>query len=210
MKLRTLAAFALVTSAVGFAAPAAAKDMGLRFETGAGLSGTVSTATNTGDLRVGYDLPGGITPLIGLSFRQITSELFDADDNSLGSNGTTVFVLNIEGRYYMKPHKKGLQPFVFAGVDFLNTSFGTEDKDGKAINEADDAADGDALSPWGFNLGFGLEYKFAKAFAVGGKWGLNMAFNGTEIQKKAGETAGRNSSNTNWGTASSMYLAWRM
>lgn len=204
MKLRTLAAFAFATAAVSFAAPASAanKDMGLRFETGGSLVGGPALQ---GDIRVGYDLPGGITPLLGLSFRNETQSVKDGD-----SNGTTVFVLNLEGRYYFRPHKKGISPFVFGGVDFTNFSFGHEDKDGKATRELQDAVDGDAASSWGLNAGFGLEYLASKSFGIGGKWGLNMNFNPTSKQKVDGVEDGADTSHTRWGTASAFYLVWRI
>lgn len=205
MKLRTLAALAVATTAVSLAAPAAAQKMtGLRFETGGSLSGATQ-----GDLRVGYDLKGGLTPLIGLTFRNDSRSLFDKDDKELGSRGETSFIINLEGRYYFRAHKKGVSPFVFAGVDVNTFSFGTEDGDGKAINEDEDEADGDAASNWGLNAGFGLEYLFSKGFGVGGKWGLNMNFRNSDFTDKT--TPNRpGTSNTNWGTASSMYLVWRI
>jgi len=202
MKLRTLAALSVATLAVSFAAPAAAQQLtGLRFETGGSLSGNVG-----GDLRVGYDL-GNITPLIGLSFRNSVDTVYDMDDEELGSLGTTNFILNIEGRYYLREHKKGVSPFIFAGVDFNVTSFGTEDADGEAVNEDQDEFDGDVASDWGINAGFGLEYLFAKNFGVGGKWGLNMTFGGNDKFEDINEPK---SSATRWGTAASMYLVWRI
>ncbi|HEY0839152.1 MAG TPA: hypothetical protein VGD74_03095 [Vulgatibacter sp.] len=204
MKLRTLAALAFATAAVSFAAPASAasKDMGLRFETGGSLVGGPALA---GDLRVGYDLPGGFTPLIGLSFRNDVFSVKDA-----GSAGTTTFVLNLEGRYYFRPHKKGISPFAFGGVDFTNFSFGHEDKDGKAVLELQDAVAGDEASSWGINAGFGLEWLASKSFGVGGKWGLNMNFNNTSVQKVDGVEDGDDTSHTRWGTASTFYLVWRI
>jgi len=204
MKLRTLAALALATSAVSFAAPASAADkmMGLRLETGGSLVGSPALQ---GDLRIGYDLPAGITPLIGLSFRNETSSEKDGP-----SNGTTTFALNLEGRYYFKAHKKGLSPFVFGGVDFTNFSFGHEDKDGKATNELADAVAGDEASSWGLNAGIGMEWLASKSFGVGGKWGLNANFNPTSVQKKDGAEAGKDASHTTWGTASAFYLVWRI
>ncbi|HWV37069.1 MAG TPA: outer membrane beta-barrel protein [Vulgatibacter sp.] len=207
MKLRTLAALALATCAVSFAAPASAasKMNNLRFETGGSIAGTPFLQGNFGgDIRVGYDLAGGFTPLVGLSFRNMSHDIDD-----VGSEGQTLFVLNVEGRYYFRPHKKGISPFGFAGVDFNNFSIGHEDKDGKAVNEAADAADGDSASFWGLNAGFGLEYLASKSFGVGGKWGLNMTFNNTSVQEKDGAKAGQDASHTTWGTASSFYLTWR-
>lgn len=206
MKLRTLAALALATTAVSFAAPASAqKMMGLRFETGGSLSGNTE-----GDIRVGYDLKGGFTPLIGLTFRNNSFTAYDADDEKLGSIGETDFVLNLEGRYYFKPHKKGISPFVFAGVDFNVFSVGHEDADGEAVNELADKIEGDERSTWGLNAGFGLEYLFSKHFGVGGKWGVNMNFRNTSIQKVDGVEGGDNTTTTNWGTASNFYLTWRI
>lgn len=205
MKIRMLAALAAATFVVGFAGEASAqKMMGLRFETGGSLSGDIG-----GDLRVGYDL-GGFTPLLGLSFRNVSNTAYDADDNKTGSRGTTDFILNLEGRYYFRAHKKGVSPFVFGGVDFNVASYGTEDKDGKSVNELADKVRGDEDSTWGLNAGFGLEYLFSKSFGVGGKWGLNMNFDNTSIQKHDGNEGGTNSSRTDWGTASSMYLVWRI
>lgn len=221
MKLRTLAALALATSAVSFAAPASAADkmMGLRFEFGGSLAGgSSSTAVVAGedvvivqqspirgDIRVGYDLPGGLTPLIGLSFRNVTNSIKDGE-----SDGTTLFALNVEGRYYFKPHKKGLSPFVFGGVDFTNFSFGHEDKDGKATRELADAVAGDEASSWGLNAGLGMEWLASKSFGVGGKWGLNANFAPTSVQKKDGAELGEDASHTRWGTDASFYLVWRI
>ena len=63
------------------------------------------------------------------------------------------------------------------------------------------------------NAGLGMEYKFARNFAVGGKWGLGISLAPTSREEK--EIGGTTrvlpgTSNTVWGTSSSIYLAFRI
>lgn len=245
MKLRTLAALALATSAVSFAAPASAADkmMGLRLETafvkdfniaswGSGVAApntvegfsisrnnVVGTSTN-GDLKVGYDLPGGLTPLIGIGFRSESFKTFNTDDKFTGSASATAIILDVELRYYFKQHKKGLQPYVWGEFNTAIASIGSKGSDDaeKALS-ADDKKNRDAeldaladtLDVTQLNVGFGAEYLFSKSFGIGGKWGLGLAFQGTSEHKGAGDAKfGANTSNTTFGTSTSIYAAWRL
>lgn len=246
MKLRTLAAVALATSAVSFAAPASAADkmMGLRLETafvkdfniarfGSGVTagdstfpgqvvpvGNVAGTSPNGDLKVGYDLPNGLTPLIGIGFRSESFKTFDSDDKKQSHFSATAIVLDAELRYYFKPHKKGLQPYVWGEFSTTIATVGAEGSDDAEKNlSADEKKNRDALldavadelNVTQLNVGFGAEYKFSKSFGIGGKWGLGLAFQGTEEHKGAGDfKAGSNSSNTTFGTSTALYAAWRL
>lgn len=220
MKLRTLAALALATSAVSFAAPAFAADTtGLRMEFGGSIATSSDFLTNNpngvgnaGDIRIGYDFAGGFTPLLGLSYRTTSRNQYDSDDKAQSGKGFTDIVLNLEGRYYFRPHKKGISPFVFGGFDWHNVSVGSSDAPNETTNdgtEARDSVEGDRLSSLGFNAGFGLEWLASKSFGVGGKWGLDLNFAPTSIQEKGAVKAGSNTKNTTFGTAAAFYLAWR-
>lgn len=186
-------------------APAAATEagprpMGLRLEGSLGLFSLVAPldVNPGGDLRVGYDLDSGFTPLIGLSYRR-HSESTDYDDDAIKDtdSAVSIFTISLEGRYYLQKHRKGLQPFVWGE---LNTSFVSASENG----DSDDAFAG-SEDHTEFNLGFGAEYKFSRAFAIGGKWGLSIAFQPFEDKE-----ADSNKSSTTFGTSSDIYFAWRM
>lgn len=210
MKLR-IAAAAMMVSILAFAAPAAAqaadegsRPMGLRFETQMGLFNLVGVGGDAGfldpqgDIKIGYDLDMGLTPLIGLGYRSVSQSRDEDGTNTIDSSASAI-VLDIELRYYLQKHRRGLQPFVFGE---LNTSFVSLD----VKNGNDDALseEADKLDHTEVNLGLGMEYKFSRAFAVGGKWGLAFGFQPWEEDPKTEE------SNTTWGTSSSIYLAWRI
>ena len=211
--LRTLAAAALATSVVAVAAPAKAQDdgrpMGLRFELG--WAGHQNIATfgvaddNTavtapispnGDIKVGYDF-GQFTPLIGLSFINTTRDVNEDDSASI-----TAFVLDIEARYFFKPHRKGLQPFVFGEFNNAFVSLSNDALEGEEEDRLDDVAS--QLDYTEINAGFGLEYKFdQQGFAIGGKWGLGLAFQGFDVGDE-------DRSVTSIGTLGAIYAAWRI
>lgn len=212
--LRTLAAAALATSVVAVAAPASAQEdnvarpMGLRLEVGLvnhsmGVIGTaedtpdVSGISPTGDIKIGYDF-GQFTPLLGLSYRSVSEET--GEDSS---DSASVFLINLEGRYYFKPHRKGLNPFVFGEFRTSFVSFGANPE---PSDEEQDRLDAKAslLDFTEINAGLGLEYKFdGAAFAVGGKWGLGLGFNDRD---SGNDTLGT----TTIGTVAGVYLAWRL
>jgi len=212
--LRTLAAVALATSVVATAAPAEAQDntarpMGLRFELGwagkanlanLGFEGPAAhphtSVSPIGDVRVGYDF-GQFTPLLGLSFLTHSEDI--DDDNS---RSATIFVLDIEARYFFKPHRKGLNPFVFGEFNTALVSYGDDTAEGDAEDALDDIA---TRNDWTeINAGFGLEYKFDQAqFAIGGKWGLGLAFQGHD---EGDDSRG----DTSIGTVGAIYAAWRI
>lgn len=218
--IRKLAAVALATSVVAVAAPAAAQEaaggsrpMGLRLETGfnknfnlVGVStsnalddrGRTDIFTNSphGDIRVGYDF-GQLTPLIGVGF--VTQTIGEGDDPNQTMSS---LILDVELRYYLKPHRKGLSPFVWGEWNkaFVWVSQEDENDAQKDRNEAL----GDQADFWALNAGVGMEYKFdGAAFAIGGKWGLGLGFKGTSDDH--GDT-----SNTTFGTSAAIYAAWRL
>lgn len=218
--IRKLAAVAFATSVVAAAAPAAAQEsaggarpMGLRFETGfnknfnlvgvgsnvGGSTGRTDIFTNSpqGDIRVGYDF-GQFTPLVGVGFLTHTFSTEGTDKN----HTDTALILDVELRYYLKPHRKGLSPFVWGEWNkaFVWVSDEDESDAQKKVNEAS----ADARDFWSVNAGLGMEYKFdGAAFAIGGKWGLGLGFKGTS--KDHGDT-----SNTIFGTSAAIYAAWRI
>lgn len=159
-----------------------------------------------GDIRIGYDLPNGLTPVIGLGLRSHTHKEYDADDDLDFSRGHTDLVLAAELRYYFRPHVRGLNPYVFGEFNTTLVSFGSEDGDGDTINEGRDKFEGDELSFLQFGAGLGLEYNFAKSFALGAKWGLGLSFRNTETHDGAGD----NTTNTTFGTSSAIYAAFRL
>lgn len=215
--IRKLAAVAFATSVVAVAAPASAQEsssggarpMGLRFETafnknfnlvgignGQGETNISTTPSPQGDIKVGYDF-GQLTPLIGIGFATNTTGVGDAPNAT-----ETALVLDVELRYYLKPHRKGLSPFVFGEWNkaFVWISNEDESEAQKDLNEA--AAD--VADFWSLNAGLGMEYKFdGAAFAIGGKWGLGLGFKGTS--KDHGD-----SSDTTFGTSAAIYAAWRI
>jgi hypothetical protein len=215
--LRSLAAVALATSVVAVAAPASAQDntarpMGLRFELAmseslnlATLGGGPDTNNNvvspTGDIKIGYDI-GQFTPLIGLSYLSFSRDL--TKDTSASSSA---FIVDIEARYFFKPHRKGLNPFVFGEFNTAFTSIGSDpEAEGDAADEQD--RDASELDFTEVNVGLGMEYKFDGAsFAIGGKWGLGFAFN--DIDTLVG-TEEQTLSNTTIGTVGAIYAAWRL
>ncbi len=209
--LRTLAAVALATSVVAVAAPASAQDdsgrpMGLRFELGwnesLNLVGAAGAAGGglvdpTGDIKIGYDF-GQFTPLIGLSF--VTSSR-DTSIEPEARESFTTFIIDIEGRYYFKPHRKGLNPFVFGEFNTAFVSFG-EDPEPDNTDELDEAASAADFTE--INAGLGMEYKFDQSqFAIGGKWGLGFAFTPRDV---GDDTFGQ----TTIGTVGAIYAAWRL
>jgi hypothetical protein len=207
VKLRIAAAFVMV-SILAFAAPAAAqaadegsRPMGIRLETQlgwfnlVGVDGNAGGINPQGDIKIGYDIDAGLTPLIGLGYRSASTMTGDDNDTE---DSSTALVLAIELRYYLQKHRRGLQPFVFGE---FNTSILSESSGGE---DDDEAADRNNHSE--VNVGFGAEYKFSRAFAVGGKWGLGFGFKGYEVE---GGGTDNDESDTTWGTNSSIYLAWR-
>ncbi len=220
--LRMLAAAALATSVVAVAAPAEAQEntrrpMGLRFELGwnesfnlatigtsaadgvpgAGAAGALAGNLDpTGDIKIGYDI-GQFTPLIGLSFLNRSVGPEDA------SSSLTAFVIDVEGRFYLAPHRKGLQPFVFGEFNTGIVSVSTDADD----DDAEEDALGDALDWTEINAGLGMEYKFdGAAFAIGGKWGLGLAFRGLNDDTVEPDGSG----DTTIGTLGAIYAAWRI
>ena len=210
--LRTLAAAALATSVVAVAAPAQAQDdgrpMGLRFELGwaghqniasfgvADDAAVTAPISPNGDIKVGYDL-GQFTPLIGLSFINTSRDVTEDDSASI-----TAFVLDLEARYYLKPHRKGLQPFVFGEFNTAFVSLSDDRLEGEAEDALDDIAS--LLDYTEINAGLGMEYKFdQQGFAIGGKWGLGLAFQGFDV---GDEDFGV----TSIGTIGAIYAAWRI
>lgn len=215
--VRTLTAAALATSVLAFSAPAqaqgSAQPMGLRFELGwAGQStlgnlGSVNvpggdfasfpSISPTGDIKVGYDF-GQFTPLIGLSLATTT---VSPDDDTSFTN--TAFIIDLEGRYYFNPHRKGLNPFVWGEFAHAFTSLGTDpEPEGPAEDLLEDLES--TLDFTSINVGFGLEYKFDQsAFAIGGKWGAGITWAGFD----AGEAE---VGNTTIGTVGHIYAAWRL
>jgi hypothetical protein len=212
--LRTFAAVALATSVVAVSAPAQAQEntarpMGLRFELGwAGNSNLANLGRTdiggqdvgfagvspTGDIKIGYDL-GQFTPLVGLSLATTTVSLENDD-----SFTATAFILDIEARYYMKQHRKGLNPFIFGEFNHAFTSLSSDP-------EGDEDAQDDLASALDFttiNAGLGMEYKFDQSqFAIGGKWGLGIAFQGFDVGEDSTGV-------TTIGTLGAIYAAWRL
>lgn len=215
MKLRIAAAIALAStmlfagSASAQAAaeePSGTRPLGVRLETQinpfnlVGLGSDIIPGGNPhGDIKIGYDLPMGLTPLIGLGYRSF-STTDEVDGKEVDSGSASAFVLDIELRYYLSPHRRGLQPFVFGE---LNTAFVSVDKKGATNDELDLRADKNDFTE--VNLGIGAEYKFTRSFAVGGKWGLALGF-----QPWSDDNNKEDVSNTTVGTSSGVYLAWRL
>ncbi|WP_373045050.1 hypothetical protein [Vulgatibacter sp.] len=219
--LRMLAAAALATSVVAVAAPAEAQEntrrpMGLRFELGwnesfnlatfgsgaegvegsGGASALGAGLDPTGDIKIGYDI-GQFTPLIGLSF--LNRSVGPEDEGA----SLTAFVIDVEGRFYLAPHRKGLQPFIFGEFNTGIVSYSTDADDD---DELEDAI-GDALDWTEINAGLGMEYKFdGAAFAIGGKWGLGLAFRGLSDDTVEPDGSG----DTTIGTLGAIYAAWRI
>lgn len=163
-----------------------------------------------GDIRIGYDLPMGLTPLIGFGLRSNSHKSYDTADKLTGSTGLTDIVLGAELRYYFRPHIRGLSPYVFGEFNTTIASRGHDDADGEPTDELGDKVYGDEHSFSQLGAGLGLEYKFAKSFGIGGKWGMGVAFRNTSIQKKAGEPdRGENTSSTTFGTSNTIYAAFR-
>jgi len=245
MKLRAVASLFLATSIVAAAGTASAqaadtsKVIGLRFETTLfqpfdvrGISTFGLTEVErplparadvfrpNGDIRIGYDLPFGLTPMVGFGLRSHSVKAYsDADGEELDEGvGRTDIVISAELRYYFSPHKRGLQPFVFGEANWNIASFGTEHPDGTSEDveknaEFRDERAGDVNSVTNINAGLGLEYKFARSFGVGAKWGFGVSLAPTS---HARETIGGTTreefptTNTVWGTSSSIYLAFRL
>lgn len=212
MKLRIAAAMALVSTMM-FAGVASAqatdegsRPMGVRLETQlnpfnlVGLGGEVRAGGNPhGDIKIGYDMDMGLTPLIGIGYRSFSSST-DVDGDNIAENSSSAFIIDIELRYYLSKHRRGLQPFVFGELNTAFVSF--DEKDGDS-NDLDVQADDNDFTE--VNLGIGAEYKFTRSFAVGGKWGLAIG-----LQPEEDEDAKAEQSNTTFGTSSGVYLAWRL
>lgn len=212
--IRKLAAVAFATSVVAAAAPAAAQEsaggarpMGLRFETsfnkhfnlvGLGDGPTMIEGVSPhGDIKVGFDF-GQLTPLVGIGFARSSFSAPAGGDERFESSASA-FIIDVELRYYLKPHRKGLSPFVFGE---FNTAFVSISDDDLTSKEADAVAD--ELDFTSINAGLGMEYKFdGAAFAIGGKWGLGLGFKGTSEDN--GDLGG-----TTFGTSASIYAAWRL
>jgi hypothetical protein len=238
MKIRMALACVLAGALVAVAAPAsAAKTKGVRFEASlqrdfnlvgsGGMSAEAGPATGFGfgggdphgDIRIGYDLPFGFTPLLGLGFKSYSQEIVvtpDGDDAQTRSFSGTEFVLALEGRFYFKKHKKGLQPFV--SLEY-NTSFLSgevaSDVDGEEVgdyNTEEMAYRADANNHGEINIAFGTEYKFSQAFGIGGKWGLGIGLKGGDRNDPVGgdnQTVTRFDNNT-IGSSAAVYAAWRL
>lgn len=236
MKLRALASLFLATSIVAAAGSASAqaadtsKVLGLRFETtlfqpfdvrGISLFEEGPTVQRidvfrpNGDIRIGYDLPFGLTPMIGFGLRSHSVKVFDTNDEEISGTGVTNIVLSAELRYYFGPHKRGLQPYVFGEFNTTIASFGfSPDEVAEAREDLADAL-GDLNSFMNLNAGLGLEYKFARSFGVGAKWGFGISLAPNDrhenVRTEDGETITIPAqSNTVWGTSSSIYLAFRL
>ncbi len=240
MKLRMAAACIAAGTLVAVSSPASAatsgegKVMGLRLEASleqdfnlvgpGGLSAggaTLGAPSPHGDIRIGYDLPMGLTPMLGVGFRSfsttvVTTPPGDGDEVTQEFSGTAI-TLALELRFYLKKHKKGLQPFVFGEY---NTSFlsATVADDTEGADDAVDAAnegleyDADANNHGEINLGLGAEYKFSRAFGIGGKWGLGIGLTGGDRNEPLGgddQTAIRTDATT-IGTSAAVYAAWRL
>jgi hypothetical protein len=226
--VRKLAAVALATSTVAIASPALAQDdggrrpsvMGLRFEAALSrdfnLVGGVPQVTNVpspnGDIKVGYDLAMGFTPMIGIGFATVSNNLYsetDEDELALGASDTAI-VLDLELRWYFAPHRAGsTQPFVFGEFNTALTSASTDsDLEGFEENDDENEARADERDFWEINAGLGMEYKFDQSFAIGGKWGLGFGFTGTEQIDDVEDSA--NTSASNISTSAAIYAAWRI
>lgn len=211
MKLRIAAAVALASTMM-FAGTASAqadegsRPMGVRLETQlnpfnlVGLGGEVDAGGNPhGDIKIGYDLDMGLTPLIGIGYRSFSTST-DVDGDNIAERSSSAFVIDLELRYYLSKHRRGLQPFVFGELNTAFVSFDEKDGDSDALDIQADENDFTEV-----NLGIGAEYKFTRSFAVGGKWGLAIGFQPVED-----EDANAEQSNTTFGTSSGVYLAWRL
>lgn len=241
MKLRALASLFVASSVFAFAGSANAqaadtsKVMGLRFEATLfnpfDVRGVTSFDPNEGpsaprmdvfrpqgDIRVGYDLPMGLTPMVGFGLRSADLEEYDDRDNVTGGSGRTDIALSLELRYYFGAHTRGLQPFAFGEWNTTIASFGTsheKDADDAVVERAEflDKGKGDANSLMNLNAGLGMEYKFARSFGIGAKWGLGISFANTSHEKKTidgNDLVNEARSSTVWGTSSSIYAAFRI
>ena len=180
--------------------------MGVRLETQinpfnlVGLGGDVDAGGNPhGDIKIGYDLDMGLTPLIGIGYRSFSASR-DVDGDNVSEGSSSAFIIDIELRYYLSKHRRGLQPFVFGELNTAFVSFDVKDGNSDALDVAADQNDFTEV-----NLGIGAEYKFTRSFAVGGKWGLAFGF-----QPWENEDAKEEVSQTTFGTSSGVYLAWRL
>jgi len=236
MKLRALASLFLATSIVAAAGTASAQAadtsrvLGLRFEATLfnpfdvrgisnldPMSGPTSPRIDVfrpnGDIRIGYDLPFGLTPMIGFGLRSHSVKVFDTKDEEISGTGVTNIVLSAELRYYFGPHKRGLQPYVFGEFNTTIASFGfSPDEVAEAMEDLADAL-GDLNSFMNLNAGLGLEYKFARSFGVGAKWGFGISLAPNDRHENVWTEYGEPipaRSNTVWGTSSSIYLAFRL
>lgn len=240
MKLRAVASLFLASTilvAAGSAsaqAPDTSKVMGLRFEatlfnpfdvrgrleqgTELSLEGRADVFRPNGDIRIGYDLPMGLTPLVGFGLRSHSQKQFQNNDDLAFGVGRTDIVLSAELRYYFGAHKRGLQPFVFGEWNTTIASFGTELAKGASAEEKnfyDDVNEalGDANSVMNLNAGLGMEYKFARSFGIGAKWGFGLSLAPTDRHTiRGGEDREEvpSTSNTVFGTSSSIYAAFRI
>src|SRR5690606_17382594 len=99
-------------------------------------------------------------------------------------------------------------------------SFGTEAAKGQQVSDGRKEFDkllGDVNSVTNLNAGLGMEYKFAKSFAIGAKWGLGLSFAPSDdrtvtIEDEFGDVTLQvpSTSNTVFGTSSSIYAAFRL
>jgi hypothetical protein len=241
MKLRAVASLLLASTilvAAGSASAQAAdtsRVLGLRFEAtlfnpfdvrgisnldpeSGPTSPRIDVFRPNGDIRIGYDLPMGLTPLIGFGLRSHSQKQFQNNDDLAFGEGRTDIVLSAELRYYFGAHKRGLQPFVFGEWNTTIASFGTELAEGAPVEEKnffDDVNEtlGDINSVMNINAGLGLEYKFARSFGIGAKWGfgLSLAPSDRHTIREGGETIEvPSTSNTVFGTSSSIYAAFRI
>jgi hypothetical protein len=178
-----------------------------------------------GDIRIGYDLPMGLTPLLGIGFRRVSAETVvtpaaDGADTVTRTFSGNAIDLAIEARFYMKKHKKGIQPFVWLeyNTSFLSAEV-ADDTDSDAVSDAVEVENNEILkyaadeqNHGEINLGFGMEFKPSKFFAVGGKWGLGIGLQGGDRNDPPGaddQNAIRTDINT-IGTSAAVYGAWRI
>lgn len=240
MKLRALASLVVASCLLGFAGSASAQAadtsrvMGLRFEAtlfnpfdvrGLSLSLEDPVTPNrldvfrpNGDIRIGYDLPMGLTPLVGFGLRSHAFKIFDEDDDLVAGSGRTDIILSAELRYYFGPHTRGLQPYVFGEWNTAIVSFGSERSDDASDEEVEffehlDKVEGDANSVMNFNAGLGMEYKVTRSFGLGAKWGFGLSLAPTsrhEFESEPFDDVEPATSNTVFGTSASIYLAFRI
>jgi len=100
---------------------------------------------------------------------------------------------HVGAKLYFKPREEGkVSPYILGEVlkSFGSVDLGDYEKEtilgieGKNIKKAVK----DLLSPFGIVAGFGSEYYFSDAFAIGGEAGLQLIFTSTEISEESVKT----------------------